>query len=69
MENRKNKDTNHAADIEIRSEELAGKLYDEKTEDKPEVDSCVTPGAGHGAQAKKESGVSNAGHDTGRADT
>ncbi len=69
MENRKNKDTNHAADIEIRSEELAGKLYDEKTEDKPEVDSCVTPGAGHGAQAKKESGVSNAGNDTGRADT
>lgn len=69
MENRKNKDTNHAADIEIRSEELAGKLYDEKTEDKPEVDSCVTPSAGHGAQAKKESGVSNAGNDTGRADT
>ncbi len=69
MENRKNKDTNHAADIEIRSEELAGKLYDEKPEDKPEVDSCVTPGAGHGAQAKKESGVSNAGNDTGRADT
>lgn len=69
MKNRKNKDTNRAADIEIRSEKLAGKLYDEKTEDKPEVDSCVTPGAGHGAQAKKESGVSNAGNDTGRADT
>lgn len=69
MENRKNKDTNRAADIEIKSEKLAGKLYDEKTEDKPEVDSCVAPGAGHGAQAEKKSGVSNAGNDTDRADT
>ncbi len=69
MKNRKNKDTNRAADIEIRSEKLLGMPYHEKAEGKSDTDSCVAPGAGYGAQAKNEIGVSNAGNDTDRADT
>ena len=43
MKNRKNKDTNRAADIEIRSEKLLGMPYHEKAEGKSDTDSCVAP--------------------------